>query len=58
MRPRTRHMNIKYHHFRNAVLSGLVSIHAIGTDDQMADVLTKPLALDLFKKHRMGIMGW
>jgi hypothetical protein len=58
MRPRTRHMNIKYHHFRNAVMSGSISIHAIGTNDQMADIFTKPLRLDLFLKHRLNIMGW
>jgi Reverse transcriptase (RNA-dependent DNA polymerase)/GAG-pre-integrase domain len=58
MRPRTKHMNLKYHHFREAVQQGLVTIHAISTHDQLADVLTKPLALNLFRKFRHGIMGW
>ena len=58
MRPRTKHMNIKYHHFRSAVEEGIVSIHKIDTEDQMADVLTKPLAVRLFIKFRMMFLGW
>jgi hypothetical protein len=58
MRPRTKHMNLKYHQFREAVRKGQVTIHAINTLDQLADIFTKPLALDLFTKLRFGIMGW
>lgn len=58
MRPRTRHINLKYHHFREAVTAGLVSIHAITTDNQIADIFTKPLPHDLFVKFRKQIMGW
>jgi hypothetical protein len=58
MRPRTKHMNLKYHHFREAVQSGDVTIHAIHTLDQLADIFTKPLAVDLFTKLRISIMGW
>jgi Reverse transcriptase (RNA-dependent DNA polymerase)/GAG-pre-integrase domain len=58
MRPRTKHMNLKYHHFREAVQDGKVSIHAISTHDQLADIFTKPLAVELFCKFRYGIMGW
>jgi hypothetical protein len=29
MRPRTKHLNIKFHHFREAVGEGLVTIHAV-----------------------------
>jgi hypothetical protein len=46
----TKHMNLKYHHFRDAVQKGNVTIHAIDTRDQLADVFTKPLGIDLFKK--------
>jgi Reverse transcriptase (RNA-dependent DNA polymerase) len=58
MRPRTRHMNLKYHHFREAVTSGLVSIHAINTAEQVADILTKPLPVLQFRKLRKYMMGW
>jgi Reverse transcriptase (RNA-dependent DNA polymerase) len=58
MRPRTKHMNIKYHHFREAVAQGSVTIHSISTKDQLADIFTKPLGVELFEKFRIGIMGW
>jgi hypothetical protein len=58
MRPRTKHMNLKYHHFREAVEVGLVTIHAVGTADQNADIFTKPLSQELFEKFRKAIMGW
>jgi hypothetical protein len=51
-------MNIKYHHFREAVQNGHVTIHAIDTLDQLADIFTKPLGVDLFEKLRQLIMGW
>jgi hypothetical protein len=58
MRPRTRHMNLKYHHFREAVEKGQVTIHAINTLEQVADILTKPLAMLQFQKLRKMMMGW
>jgi Reverse transcriptase (RNA-dependent DNA polymerase)/GAG-pre-integrase domain len=58
MRPRTKHMNIKYHHFREAVQNGEVTIHPIDTLDQLADIFTKPLGFELFESLRKGIMGW
>jgi hypothetical protein len=58
MRPRTRHMNLKYHHFREAVANGLVTIHAIDTTNQVADILTKPLPESSFEKLRRVMMGW
>jgi Reverse transcriptase (RNA-dependent DNA polymerase)/GAG-pre-integrase domain len=58
MRPRTKHLNIKYHHFRDAVEQGKVTIHQIGTLDQQADIFTKPLSVELFVKFRKLIMGW
>jgi hypothetical protein len=54
----TKHMNIKYHHFREAVQNGKVTIHPIDTLDQLADIFTKPLKFELFESLRKGIMGW
>ena len=42
-RPRTKHTCVKYHHFRQYVKNKTISMHAIGTDDQQADIFTKPL---------------
>jgi hypothetical protein len=58
MRPRTRHINQKYHHFREWVKSGLIDILAIDTEEQPADLLTKPLSVASFVKHRKRVMGW
>jgi hypothetical protein len=58
MRPRTKHINIKYHHFHQYVQSGLLLIHAVSTGDQIADIFTKPLKESAFKLHRLKINGW
>ncbi len=58
MRPRTKHLNIKYHHFREEVKKGTVSIYHVATGEQIADMLTKPLDETLFLKHRKKMMGW
>ena len=57
-RPRTKHVNVKYHHFRDHVERGDITISAIGTNKQPADILTKPVNENLLKKHRKFIMGW
>jgi hypothetical protein len=58
MRPSTKHLNIKYHHFREEVRKGTVSIYHTRTEDQIADIFTKPLPETFFMKHREKIMGW
>ncbi len=37
MRPRTKHLNIKYHHFREEVKKGTISIYHTRTEDFKAD---------------------
>jgi hypothetical protein len=56
-RPRTKHLNVKYHHFRHHVDSGEIEIASIRSDEQQADLLTKPLSEELFERHRAKIMG-
>jgi hypothetical protein len=58
MRPRTKHLNIKYHHFREEVRKGKVSIYCTRTEDQIADIFTKPLPEASFVKFRERMMGW
>ena len=58
MRPRTRHINSIYHHFRGMVANKRISIHPISTDEQLADSFTKQPTYDLFIKHRKKILGW
>ena len=56
-RPRTKHINQRFHFFRSYVGKHL-SVHPIDTEDQVADVFTKPLADALFKRHRFALQGW
>jgi hypothetical protein len=58
MRPRTKHINVKYHHFREAVAMKRVTILHVPSEDQLADLLTKNLPRDLFTRLRRLIMGW
>ena len=57
LRPRTKHINVCYHHFREAVQKGLVKIFPISTEEQIADALTKPLAQNSFCRHRKYMCG-
>jgi hypothetical protein len=57
-RPRTKHLNIRLFHFRSYVDRSEITIHSIKSEDQPADVLTKPLSETLFVKHRKKINGW
>ena len=58
MRPRTRHINVVYHHFRNEVANGRMSVKRVDTDYQQADMLTKQCEEWRFIRHRKAIMGW
>ena len=56
--PRTKHIALKYHHFRSAVKAGRVTITYCRTTEQRADILTKPLPDALFFKLRFMLCGW
>jgi hypothetical protein len=49
--PRTKHINVCYHHFCEHVRKWLIKIFPIDTKDQIADALTKPLAQNVFQLH-------
>jgi hypothetical protein len=58
MRPQTRQINQKYHHFREWVKKGLIEIPPIDTTEQPTDLLMKPLDVVSFLKHRKAVLGW
>jgi hypothetical protein len=58
IRPQTKHINIKYHHFREAVHQGIIRIEHIDTTQLQADIITKPLMERIFIYLRKLIMGW
>ena len=41
---RTKHIDIRYHFVREAVEAGTVVVHYISTDENIADIFTKPLS--------------
>ncbi len=58
LRPRTKHIGLKYHHFRSHVASGAIKIQWIDTSHQLADIFTKPLPLSTFESLRYMLLGW
>jgi hypothetical protein len=55
--PRTKHIALKYHHFKSFVGSK-INISYIRTDMQKADIFTKPLPDESFFRLRFMLMGW
>lgn len=59
MTPRTKHIAVKYHHFRESVGPGKgIDIVKIDTNLQKADIFTKGLAADKHQSIRKLLMGW
>ena len=57
--PRTKHIAVKYHHFRTSVgVDKGILIEKIDTDVQKADIFTKGLATDKHQALRKLLMGW
>ncbi|KAL8153625.1 hypothetical protein V2J09_011385 [Rumex salicifolius] len=49
---RTKHIEVHHHYIREKVLSGEVELLSIATNDQIADIFTKALAIPKFGKFR------
>ena len=58
MRPRTKHIALKYHHFREQVKKKLVTVHHIDTKEQVADIFTKALPDSQFLYLRKLLTGF
>lgn len=56
--PRTKHIGLKYHHFRSHVANGAIKIQWIDSKHQLADIFTKPLPVPLFEFLRFHLLGW
>lgn len=57
MHPRKKHLNIKYHFFRQCVEKGILTILCIPGEKQITDVFTKPLEKASFTKHCKRVTG-
>ena len=47
---RTKHIDIRYHFLREHVMNGTVELHFVPTDQQIADIFTKPLDESTFSR--------
>ena len=56
--PRTKHIALNYHHFREHVRKVLIEINPIDTLEQVADIFTKALPFPIFNFLRKRMMGW
>ena len=52
---KSKHIKIKYHYTRDMVQRGAMKLQYVATDDQIADVLTKPLARVKFEYFRENL---
>ena len=57
-RPRTKHIGIKYHPFRDCITNGEIIVEKVESSMNWADILTKPLPKPQFEFLRNMIMGW
>ena len=49
---RTKHIEVHYHFVREKIVEGLIDLRHIKTEDQVADIFTKPLPKEKFFKFR------
>jgi hypothetical protein len=56
--PRMKHIALKYHHFCSHIKRGTIKLTYCRTTEQKANLLTKPLAGDLFFKLRYMLCCW
>ena len=52
---RTKHIEIRHHFIRDHVLNGDVTLQFVCTDNQLADIFTKPLSEERFSVLRRGL---
>ena len=58
LRPRAKRLAVRLHHFRQCVVDGKINVQHVDTKNQLADVFTKPLPRDTFKRLRSRLCGW
>ena len=63
VRPRTKHIAVKFHHFLSHVQTqenptGVLQLHWIPSGEQQGDIFTKPLQFKAFTDLRSLISGW
>ena len=54
---RSKHIDVRFHFLRELVRLGQVTIHSVASAEQRADILTKPLGREAFRRHRDFLMN-
>ena len=57
-RPRTKHLAIKWHHFKDQVRNGNLKVTKVDTKINWADIFTKAVDKTTFERLRKLMMGW
>ena len=61
--PQTKYITIKYQHFRKHIKTpsnqdGFVEMEYCATEEQVANIFTKPVQDDIFFKLRLKLLNW
>jgi hypothetical protein len=54
---RTKHVDVQFHYVREQVRRGRITVVAVRTQEQHADVLTKALGVELHQFHTAALLG-
>ena len=54
---RTKHIDVRYHYIRELLKRKVLNIQYMESSNQHADILTKPLGLEAFARHRSYLMN-
>ena len=49
---RSKHIDVRFHFLRNLAKDGTIELLHCGSQDQVVDIMTKPLKLEVFQKLR------
>ena len=49
---KSKHISVRYHFLRELVSEGVINLDYCSTQEQISDIMTKPVKLDVFEKLR------
>ncbi|PNX93230.1 hypothetical protein L195_g016381 [Trifolium pratense] len=55
MHGRCKHIDVRFHFLRNLAKEGTIELRHCPSQEQLADIMTKPLKIDAFCKLKAGL---